>query len=431
MEPWQSWGLALAIGGGMAYYYSKDKQPKELARRLSSVSEPQQTTTAKRRQEKAAPREKTVAAKVVEKASDAANVVAEASSTAVASAQQVVTNTKKKAKAGKTSGQQKEQSSAKAAPQKPAAQQSQAPAVEEDDDDDEDMDTKEWARQLEARKTGVSLSAPSSNTQATRTRKTNARENGATAGDVSDMLEPSAPGPSVMRITGEQKEKKQNAPRVEAAQETKKQRQNRRKVEEARIAREEDERVRQGLLEKQRKAAREARGEPAKNGLAATTAPASSAWSESNKPSTQVSNGAVAQSQPLLDTFDQDAASTASSNDAATNVTTPATVASAAADLPSEETQLEMLNEMNGWNEVSTSKKGKKKGTATESTATEQPAAPVAKENKNSTYSAVSTSELVKGPAPSKPAAARSAPSTNGYAALETRERVHPEDDEW
>jgi len=430
MEPWQSWGLALAISGGLAYYYTKDKQPKELARRLSSVSisEPQQTTTAKRRQEKAAPREKTVAAKVAEKASDAANVVAEASSTAVSSAQQAVSKTKNKA--GKASAQQKKQASAPAQAQKPAAQQSPAPAVEEDDDDDADMDTREWARQLEARKTGVSLSVPSSNAQATRTKKTNARDNGATAGDVSDMLEPSAPGPSVMRITGEQKAKKQNAPRVEAAQETKKQRQNRRKVEEARIAREEDERVRQGLLEKQRKAAREARGEPAKNGLASTSAPASNAWSESDKPSTQVSNG-VGQSQPLLDTFDQDAVSTASSNDAATNVTTPATVASATADLPSEETQLEMLNEMDGWNEVSTSKKGKKRGQAAESSAVEPPAAAVAKENKNSTYSAVSTSELVKGPAPGKPAAVRSIPSTNGYAALETRERVHPEDDEW
>ena len=429
MEPWQSWGLALAISGGLAYYYTKDKEPKELARRASSVIEPQQTTTAKRRQEKTAPREKTAAAKVAEKASDAANVVAEASSTAVASAQQAVS--KKKGKPGKTSDQQKKQASAPVSAQKPAAQQTPAPAVEEDDDDDADMDTREWARQLEARKTGVSLSAPSSNAQATRTKKTNARENGATAGDVSDMLEPSAPGPSVMRITGEQKAKKQNAPRVEAAQETKKQRQNRRKVEEARVAREEDERVRQSLLEKQRKAAREARGEPAKNGIASSAAPASSAWSESNKPSTQLPNGSVGQSQPLLDTFDQDAVSTASSNDAATNVTTPATVASASADLPSEETQLEMLNEMNGWNEVSTSKKGKKKGQAAESSAVEQPAAPVAKENKNSTYSAVSTSELVKGPAPSKPAAARSVPSTNGYAALETRERVHPDDDEW
>jgi len=429
MEPWQSWGLALAISGGLAYYYTKDKEPKELARRLSSVSEPQQTTTAKRRQEKAAPREKPVAAKVAEKASDAANVVAEASSTAVSSAQQAVSKTKNKA--GKASGQQKKQASAPAQAQKPAAQQSPAPAVEGDDDDDADMDTREWARQLEARKTGVSLSAPSSNAQATRTKKANARDNGATAGDVSDMLEPSAPGPSVMRITGEQKAKKQSAPRVEAAEETKKQRQNKRKVEEARIAREEDERVRQGLLEKQRKAAREARGEPAKNGLTSSTAPASSAWSESIKPSAQASNGSAGQSQPLLDTFDQDAVSTSSSNDAATNVTTPATVASATADLPSEEAQLEMLNEMNGWNEVSTSKKGKKKGQATEASAIEQPAAPAAKENKNSTYGAVSTSELVKGPAPSKPAAARSTPSTNGYAALETRERVHPEDDEW
>jgi hypothetical protein len=423
MDPWQSWGIAILAAGGLGYYYTRDNTPKNRTRAASVSTEPlqQAATTAKRRVEKAAPKakaaakENNVAAKVVETANNAAAAVSEATTTAVNTVQQ--TATKKNKKAGKAQNAP----TVKAA----APQQSQpvahAPEPEEDEAD-EDEDTKEWARQLLARKQGVSLSSAGGPGQSVRTKKANARDQYSGV-DVSDMLEPTASGPSVIRLTGEEKAKKQHAPKVEAPGESKKARQNRRKVEEARIAREEDERIRQQLLEKQRKTAREARGEPAKNGMTSAAAPSSSAWNGEPKPQA-VTNGA---SHALLDTFEQDATSTASSNDAATNVTTPATVASGNAELPSEEAQLEMLNGDNGWNEVSTSKKTKKKTQPTESAAVEQSAV------KDITYSSVPTSDLVKtkAPAPSKVPMAKQAPSTNGFAALQAKEKVHPDDDEW
>lgn len=429
MEPWQSWGLALVVGGGLAYYYSQDKEPKNRTGRSSSISELQQpTTTAKRRQEKPTTREKPVAAKVADTANDAAAKVSEAASNTVASAQQAVS---KKKKGGKVSNVPTPRSS--------------TPIVEEpkqkvqdtgDDEVAEDLDNKEWAKQLLARKQGVSLSAPSANSKAVRTVKASSRDqysDGArSSGDVSDMLEPAAPGPSAIRITGEQKAKKQPIARPETPQETKKQRQNRQKNEEARLVREEAERARQVLLEQQRKTAREARGEPMRNGLAAAAAPSNSAWTPGSQPNTQaMRNGIAVPGQPLLDTFDQDTTSTSSSNGAATNVTTPATIASATADIPSEGAQMETLNEMDGWAEVSNVKKAKKKNQMADSTFAEPAPVQEVKEKKASTYNTASTSELVKGPASTKTINTKPATSSNGYAALEERTKNHPEDDEW
>ena len=141
--------------------------------------------------------------------------------------------------------------------------------------------------------------------------------------DVSDMLGPQAGAASVLSIKPAEKPARPTKPqaaKVEAPSESKKARQNRRKVEEAKAAREEEEKQRQALLEKQRRTAREARGEPAKNGLKAAKAPASNAWT------TVPSRGAVqpvasAPTGQLLDTFD--AASTASSSEAPTNGTAP------------------------------------------------------------------------------------------------------------
>jgi hypothetical protein len=427
MDPWQSWALAIVATAGLGYYYTRDSTPKNRTRAASVSTEPlqQAATTAKRRVEKAVPKvkaaakENNVAAKVLETANNVVAASSEATTTAVNTVQQGATKKNKKA------GQAQKGSTAKSsAPQASKSIVSESAPEPEDDEAEDDEDTKEWARQLQARKQGISLSSAGQSGQAVRTKKANAKDQYPSAGDVSDMLEPTPSGPAIIRLTGEEKAKKQHAPKAEVQQESKKARQNRRKVEEARIAREEDERVRQQLLEKQRKTAREARGEPAKNGMTSASAPASSAWSRESKPEA-VTNGSA---QPLLDTFDQDATSSASSYDAVTNVTTPATVASANADIPSEEAQLEMLNGENGWNEVSTSKKTKKKTQPTESSPVEQPAAKDIK----SSYSSASTSDLVKTSAPSKPAmAAKQVSSTNGYAALQAKERVHPDDDEW
>ena len=101
----------------------------------------------------------------------------------------------------------------------------------------------------------------------------------ATSGDISDMLEAPAKGHSILRLTGTEKEKPQAKVQKSAQQpETKKQRQQRRKNEEKKEAREQAERERKALLEKQLRTAREAEGRPAKNGVG--SAPTTNAWNQ-------------------------------------------------------------------------------------------------------------------------------------------------------
>jgi hypothetical protein len=173
--------------------------------------------------------------------------------------------------------------------------------------------------------------------------------------DVSDMLGSSSGSPSVLSIKPSDKPAKASKPKaqkVETPQETKKQRQNRQKVEAQKAQREEDEKQRQIMLEKQRRTAREARGEPAKNGVAAKL-PSNNPWSA------QSSGGAVqaptsTPSGQLLDTFD--AASTASSSEAPTNgtIATPDTVSNSGSynGLPSEEEQLRLAMEDSAWTTI-------------------------------------------------------------------------------
>ncbi|KAF2656539.1 hypothetical protein K491DRAFT_703988 [Lophiostoma macrostomum CBS 122681] len=191
--------------------------------------------------------------------------------------------------------------------------------------------------------------------------------------DVSDMLEPKGSVASVLRINSSEKPARQNKPqqqRPETPQETKKQRQNRKKAEEAKAQREADEKERRVLLEKQRRTAREARGEPARNGLQPAQAPASNAWAGG-----RLSSGAGAvqpQNGQLLDTFDPDVVSTASSSEAATNGTapTPDSMGNSAqwTNLPSEEEQLRMAMEDSAWETVPKGKKQKKNRAAGETT---------------------------------------------------------------
>ncbi|KZM22776.1 uncharacterized protein EKO05_0001489 [Ascochyta rabiei] len=185
--------------------------------------------------------------------------------------------------------------------------------------------------------------------------------------DVSDMLSSSGASANVLSIKASDKPAKATKPKaqkVETPQETKKQRQNRQKVEAQKAQREEDEKQRQIMLEKQRRTAREARGEPAKNGVAAKL-PTNNPWAG------QSSGGAVqapssAPSGQLLDTFD--VASTASSS--ATNGTnnTPDTVSNSGSynGLPSEEEQMRLAMEDNSaWTTIP---KGGKKQKATQVT---------------------------------------------------------------
>jgi hypothetical protein len=116
------------------------------------------------------------------------------------------------------------------------------------------------------------------------------------AGDFNDMLETRTPGAAILRVVPAQwpqpaKAKKEFKPPVQ--EESKKQRQNRRKNEERKAQLEEIEGVRKTQLENQRRTAREARGEPAKNGMAPK--PATNAWAV--KPVQPSTNGSL-----LLDT---------------------------------------------------------------------------------------------------------------------------------
>lgn len=243
------------------------------------------------------------------------------------------------------------------------------------------------------------------------------------------MLAPKAAAASVLKIGGSEKpagQKKPQQQRPETPQETKKQRQNRKKVEEAKAQREADEKERQKLLEKQRRTAREARGEPAKNGLQPAKAPTSNAWASST-PASKVVAAAPAQSGQLLDTFDPDVVSTASSSEAgATNGTapTPDSMGNSGdwTNGLSEQEQLRMALEDSAWETVPKGKKQRKtkpaEDTAGESTTTSAPQEVQEKET-----------------APVKKVLAKqmeNKPPVSRYAALdEITDAGHPMDSEW
>jgi hypothetical protein len=185
--------------------------------------------------------------------------------------------------------------------------------------------------------------------------------------DVSDMLGSQSAAPSVLSIKPAEKPTrvtKPQAPKAETPQESKKARQNRRKVEEAKAAREAEEKQRQTLLENQRRTAREARGEPARNGLQSAKAPASNAWTTVGSAGAVQPPASSAPTGQFLDTFD--AASTASSSEAPTNGTapTPDSVSNSGHNnnALSEEEQVKMaLEDTSAWETVAKGKKQKKK----------------------------------------------------------------------
>ncbi|KAI0549069.1 hypothetical protein F4679DRAFT_278794 [Xylaria curta] len=228
---------------------------------------------------------------------------------------------------------------------------------------------------------------------------------------VSDMLEPVAPGPSVLRLTETDSVKKPKERKAKAAEpvETKKQRQNRKKAEAAKAAREEEEKERKVKMEQQRRTARIAEGRPAKDGSG--SAAAQNAWNSSSN------GGAPVQ---LLDTLEQQP----KPQPAKASAPAPAAPATKAASdpwsgLPSEEEQLEMIRQEDSWSEVKTKKKGKKKDAAVE--------APTASTQSTNGNTAATTT------ASSKPANGAKKPiltsSSSSFAAL-TPEGTGDDDDE-
>ncbi|KAF2189785.1 hypothetical protein K469DRAFT_562803 [Zopfia rhizophila CBS 207.26] len=198
--------------------------------------------------------------------------------------------------------------------------------------------------------------------------------------DVTDMLEPKGAAPSVLKLTQPEKPARQTKPqqRPETPQETKKQRQNRKKAEEAKAQREADEKQRQILLEKQRRTAREARGEPAKNGLQPAQAPSSNPWTtvrSSSGGARGTHDMTSAHNGQLLDTFDPEVVSTASSSENATNGTSTTTNSLNNsihwANLPPEEEQVRMAMEDSEWTTVPKGRKQRKNKTAGDTTGEE------------------------------------------------------------
>ena len=186
------------------------------------------------------------------------------------------------------------------------------------------------------------------------------------AAGLADMLEASAKGPSVLRLTSptqSQPERQQKPKKPAPETETKKQRQNRQKNEEKRVAREEVEKGRRALMEKQRRTAREAEGKPAMNGLGSMP-PTTSVWSELAKAT--VPNGSPRVGSgingPLLDTFNESSRSDSTSS--ALGIKGSAADQKAwEKDIPSEEEQMRLLSEMDGdgWSTVAKGGRAKKK----------------------------------------------------------------------
>lgn len=432
-----SWLTALTVAGAGYYYYSNQGQPTSNRTRGASVSnqvQPQQTKAPRRREEAKSRRKNEVDSKSEVSSSD----VPAASSTSVASRAEP----SKKRKGGKSAG--------------PVAA---APPVivNNDDADTEEADNRAWAQQLAQARQGTSLAPPAQAGSRSKTVKQSAARGAAPAfssasstgaeadddlspamspslraGDVSDMLEAPAAGPSSLRLTAPVNPPKQRQPKKENAfqeAETKKQRQNRQKKEAARLEREAEEKERQVLLEKQRRAAREARGEPARNGMVSSQPPATSAWAAEtvsrvmDEPTAAVS----ANNAPLLDTFDHDGESTASSNGPLAN-STAATSTAAKYDngLPSEEDQMRVATKLSedesGWNTVPKGRKQKKNRQAADTT------------DGSDTGSVHNIAVEQPTPAVSKAPAPVSKPS-NGFAHLNGFSGIdagsHPEDSEW
>lgn len=404
MEPWQSWTVVLLGGGAAWWYYNKQSKPKTKTGKVPLISEEVQKRSTKRRDEN----------KVKKKTDDNASAT-EPSGNDIP----VVPSVVPPATDTSTNKQLKKRRSGKK-PSDPASASS-AVLIEKSGNDhstaevhtDEGMDNREFAKQLSEIKTGTPLAPPTragsnrkskkkavakenirgapdvhdmSSSQAMSTASsttgmdadddlssTNSPALGATTSkglDISDMLETPAAGPSILRLTGpNQPAPGKSTPKQKGlqAQETKKQRQNRQKHERKKVARQQGEKERRVLLEKQLRTAREAEGRPTMNGMTSSKPPTTNAWPTAAKPTgTHESSSAATSTSdvaPLLDTFDKNGPVKAATNGSQGEYISTAAKAWQR-DLPSEEDQIRMLNEMNedhGWNTVQNGRKRRNK----------------------------------------------------------------------
>lgn len=402
LEPWQSWAIVALGATGAYYYYSKTGNKRRGRGRGPFIPSLTKRRTSPRRGSSADAGSASSGPQRKNQIKKGGNRVdANAAEVSASSIPPSSNTTIKKRKGGKHASGQSAQSSAVDVP----------PATVTDAHEG-DIDNREFAKQMSGLKTGTPLAtkdgtrgqtkrqgkqaelplnsfnalSPHANGASSSKNLSNGSsttgadadddlspvaspqfgaEQTSTSGDISDMLEAPARGPSVLRLTGLEEPKRQPKPQKPVQEaETKKQRQNRRKNEEKKLAREQAEKDRRVLLEKQLRTAREAEGRPVKNGLAAP--PATNAWS---KPSANVTKPQQAPStvtnDQLLDTFDDNAAAVPDRSNGAQDVSA-ADRKAWPNEVPSEEEQLRLLSEMDGsggWNTVS--KGGRKKKLAT------------------------------------------------------------------
>jgi hypothetical protein len=270
--------------------------------------------------------------------------------------------------------------------------------------DEEEMNNREFARQLSSAKTGTLVPAKSQEGARQRSvRQTRAQEkpavetssdNGTTGADadddrsslnspelgattmtsavsnagVSDMLEKEAPGPAVLRVTSPTTPavpKKAKPAAAQQAPESKKQRQNRQKKELAQQVREEQEKERKVLLEKQRRIAREAEGRAAKDGsrFMAAKAPSASAWTapatNENNTNGNGNKATDAAKADFLDTYDAKAPASQETTQSESELA--GSDWQKVADIISEEEQVRRaMEDSDGWKTVSKDKRKKK-----------------------------------------------------------------------
>ncbi|KAI9713822.1 MAG: hypothetical protein M1820_000552 [Bogoriella megaspora] len=384
MDPWSSWVTFIAVAGGVGYYYFGHRLQNRPQRPPPQTANTGLQFRGTQRREENKPKKKID------------NPVKKGESGGEESATPTEAFT-----SGRDEQALKQRNRTNASGLQPSADTTARHTVE---DKEEDTDVKNWAANLAKVQKGSSLAPPTKSNQRQKTVRQSAAANpqafstassttpadaddelsdaaspalqATSAGiDISDMLEAPAPGPSTLRFTESDQfkvPKTQRQPSPMKPQETKKQRQNRKKTEAKKAEREEAEKERRVLEEKQRRLARESRGEPAKNGITPANAPATSAWESgaisSPVPAAEPSAAPKAEDQ-LLDTFEQDTTgSTTSSNDRAASPDSKTTAGTDwnGGNIPSEEEQIRMLQENDDatWNTVPTGKKNKKKTTS-------------------------------------------------------------------
>jgi len=381
MDPWKSWTVVAVVGAGAYWYYTNQQKDKRGSTVLAQPIQP-----SRRKVEAKIKRKKDARAGASDQAASDAVTAASVSlpSSSGEQAKHRKGGKKKPCKTGKSSA---------------VSVTSEAPLVEESGGDDE-ADDKEFARQLTSVKTGTALTNTGKAVKPPRTVKqsrahgagngapdsvlpdikdlsgqssttgadadddfsvTNSPEFGAIRrGEegVSDMLEQPAPGPSVLRLTESTKPQRPSAPKQSKStdvQESKKQRQRKAKREAEKAALDQAEKERRVLLEKQLRTAREARGEPAKNGVPVQAPPKSNAWANPTNGTDTVSapvNEASRSTVPLLDTFDKASKPVNGNEQISVAKRDPDSSLSDSklSDLhwPSEEEQMRMLGEIEG-----------------------------------------------------------------------------------